>query len=73
MSMSVGLFAVLALLLPAAGPEFVDDHSDDPPATDDGDGDGNGDGWAADAVLDVAFYLRLHKFDDFDRRWARRR
>lgn len=24
--------------------------------------------WADEAVLDVAFYLRLHKFNDFDRR-----
>lgn len=24
--------------------------------------------WAIDAILNVAFYLRLHKFHDFDRR-----
>lgn len=24
--------------------------------------------WAIDAILNVAFYLRLHKFNDFDRR-----
>lgn len=62
--MSIGLFAVLALLLPAAGPELVEDDSNNPPASDEGDGDG----WAAEALLDVAFYLRLHKFDEFDRR-----
>lgn len=27
-----------------------------------------GDGWADEALLDVAFYLRMHKFNDFDRR-----
>lgn len=24
--------------------------------------------WINEAILDVAFYLRLHKFNDFDRR-----
>lgn len=24
--------------------------------------------WVTDAILNVAFYLRLHKFNDFDRR-----
>lgn len=27
-----------------------------------------GNDWADEALLDVAFYLRLHKFNDFDRR-----
>lgn len=25
-------------------------------------------GWADEALLDVAFYLRMHKFNEFDRR-----
>nr|CAD7414512.1 unnamed protein product [Timema poppensis] len=28
--------------------------------------------WVGDAVKDIAYYLRAHKFNDFDRRWFTR-
>lgn len=61
-------FVVVLTLVPVGG-EFVDDnvYSDaEDTAPDAGTAAGNE--WADEALLDVAFYLRMHKFSDFDRR-----
>jgi hypothetical protein len=62
--MSITFVAVLTLL--QAGAKSTDDnvfYSDAARV-----GTGVEYEWVDEALLDVAFYLRLHKFDDFDRR-----
>jgi len=60
-------FLAFLMLLPI-GMEFVDDNV----YLDKNVGDavelGAKESWIDEAILDVAFYLRLHKFNDFDRR-----
>lgn len=60
-------FAVVLTVLPV-GVEFVDDNIFYSDGIDNIAGVGVEESWADEAVLDVAFYLRLHKFNDFDRR-----
>jgi len=59
-------FVVVLTLLP--GGEFVDDNIFYADGIENIAGVGVEGTWADEAVLDVAFYLRLHKFNDFDRR-----
>lgn len=63
--MSITFVAVLTLL--TAGAKSSDDNVFYSDTAGVGTG-GVDDEWADEALLDVAFYLRLHKFDDFDRR-----
>lgn len=64
------MFLVVLLTIFTAGPEFtVAGEYIYSGATNYVDGGKEtGDGWADEALLDVAFYLRMHKFNDFDRR-----
>lgn len=67
-SMSI-TFVVVLTLVPVGG-EFVDDNIYPDVINDDtvDAGTAVGNEWADEALLDVAFYLRMHKFNDFDRR-----
>jgi len=60
-------FVIVLTLLPV-GVEFVDDNIFYSDGMENIAGVGVEENWADEAVLDVAFYLRLHKFNDFDRR-----
>ncbi|VVC30461.1 EGF-like calcium-binding domain [Cinara cedri] len=65
MLMWICLIAVWALLVSTEGQGFIDDDSNVSLDVDNRDDDS----WTSEAVLDVAFYLRLYKFNDFDRRY----
>lgn len=70
--MSITFTAVVATLIPSFV-ELVFGDNTRPVGTVNNEPEGAleamaGMDWADEAVLDVAFYLRLHKFNDFDRR-----
>lgn len=70
--MSITFTAIFVSLIPTFVELVVDNHTR-PVGTVDKELEGAlevtaGNNWADEAVLDVAFYLRLHKFNDFDRR-----
>lgn len=46
----------------------INNHYSDVTADNAAGDEETGDGRADEALLDVAFYLRMHKFNDFDRR-----
>lgn len=60
-------FAAFFTLIPV-GMEFVDGNVYPDKNVDDNSVVGANEGWIDEAILDIAFYLRLHKFGDFDRR-----
>lgn len=69
--MSITIILISALL---SGSTSLLDDSVYPDDSDDPDSSaltGLEEGWVDEALLDVAFYLRLHKFGDFDRRYER--
>lgn len=59
-------FIVVLTFFP--GGEFVDDNIFYSDGIENVAGVGVEESWADEAVLDVAFHLRQHKFNDFDRR-----
>lgn len=66
--MSVTFVVVLMLLQLSAHTELVDDENIYSRAVDVPGAAAAREAWAEEALSDVAFYLRLHKFNDFDRR-----
>jgi len=60
-------FTAFLMLLPMEM-EFIDDNVYSDKNVDDTIELGVKESWIDEAILDVAFYLRLHKFNDFDRR-----
>lgn len=66
--MSVTFVVVLMLLQLSAQTELVDDENIYSRAVDVPGAAAAREAWAEEALSDVAFYLRLHKFNDFDRR-----
>lgn len=68
--MSITIVFILSAIFSAGLPFFDDSvYSDNSDDSDDPDSIGLGKEWIDEALLDVAFYLRLHKFGDFDRRY----